>query len=101
MENPNSNIILIEWQWVIIATAIMVGSLHRLESRVHYYQTYRKTGESEPETPTIGIIPIEAVRMFKESDFQKIGAPESIDLYVMYINYTNGRTYTGKIRVDV
>ena len=100
MENPNPTT-LTDWQWVKVATNVDIGTLHRLESRVHYYQTYRITGDPAPTAPTIGILQEESVRVFENGNEEPIESDFKIDVYIMTVNYINGKSYTGKIRVDV
>ena len=100
MENPNPTT-LTDWQWVKVATNIDIGTLHRLESRIHYYQTFRITGDTAPTNPTIGILPEEAVKVFESGNLEKIESDDKIDVYIMSVNYINGKSYTGKIRVDI
>ncbi len=90
-----------EWVWLKVATSVVTGIIHRLNSQVYYYQTYRLTGAAAPSTPTIGTIPSEAVRMF-ENGSEIISSAELIDVYVMPANSDDDATDDiGKIRVDL
>ena len=89
-----------EWIWTKVCTKIILGNLTQKEKRVHYYRTYRKTGEDAPDIPTVGIIPDEAVRIFEDKNSEEIRTPDYVDVHVMSVNYCNGVSYTGKIVVD-
>ena len=89
-----------DWQWTKVCTNIILGNLTQKEKRVHYYRTFRKTGETAPDAPTVGIIPDEAVKIFEDKNSENIRTPDYVDVYIMSVNYCNGISYTGKIVVD-
>ena len=91
-----------EWTWVKVATAKVAGFIHKLNSQVYYYQTYRPTGVAAPSVPTTGTIPAEAVRMFDLSNTEMISSSEQIDVYVMPANSDDDAADdVGKVRVDL
>lgn len=89
-----------EWTWTKVCTNVILANLNQIEKRVHYYRTYRITGEDAPDIPTVGIIPDEAVRIFEDKNSEEIKTPDYIDVYIMSVNCCNGVSYTGKIVVD-
>lgn len=91
-----------EWTWLKVATAKTTGIIHKLNSQVYYYQTYRPTGDAAPSVPTVGTIPAEAVKMFEDSDSEVISSTEAIDVYIMTANSDSDATDdVGKVRVDL
>ena len=90
-----------EWVWTKVATNVLTGVLHRLNTIVDYYQTYRLTGTGAPSVPTFGTIPIEAVRIFSDSTSEPISATVGIDVYIMGANRDDDASDDGSIRVDV
>ena len=90
-----------EWVWRKVATSVKTGLIHRLNSQVYYYQTYRLTGVAAPAAPTVGTIPSEAVLMFVEGS-EEISSAEFIDVYVMPANRDDdAEDDVGKIRIDL
>lgn len=89
-----------EWTWTKVATAVTTGVIHRLESKVYYYQTFRLTGEAAPTAPTQGTIPVEAVRIF-DAGSEIISSSELIDVYIMGANSDDDAIDVGKIRIDL
>jgi len=101
MSNPTIIDTMDEWVWRKVATAVTTGIIHRLNSQVYYYQTYRLTGAAAPAAPTVGTIPSEAVLMFMDGP-EKISNSELIDVYVMPANKDDDATDdVGKIRIDL
>jgi hypothetical protein len=95
-------ITLNEWEWVKVATNVVTGSIHRLNTVVYYYQTFRLTGEVAPTAPTLGTIPEEAVRIFDKSNQVLISSNDFIDVYIMCANSDeDSDDDVGKIRVDL
>lgn len=91
-----------EWAWLKIATAKTTGIIHRLNSQVYYYQTYRPTGVAAPSAPVTGTLPAEAVRMFDDSDSEVISSTEAIDVYIMTANSDDDAADdVGKVRIDL
>lgn len=90
-----------EWTWVKVATNVITGSIHRLNSIVYYYQTYRLTGEAAPTAPVKGTIPAEAVRIFDQSNQIAISSVDLIDVYIMCANSDDDSTDAGSVRVDI
>ena len=90
-----------EWAWTKVATNVLTGNVHRLNTIVDYYQTYRLTGTAAPNVPTLGTIPIEAVRMFSNSITELISATSGIDVYIMGANRDEDADDDGSVRVDV
>lgn len=90
-----------EWTWVKVATNVVTGSIHRLNSIVYYYQTYRLTGTAAPTAPTKGTIPTEAVRIFDQSSQIPISSNDLIDVYIMCANHDDDATDAGSVRVDI
>ncbi len=101
MANPLVVNILTEWVWQKVATSVKTGIVHRLNTDVNYYQTYRLTGAGAPTTPTLGTIPEEAVRMFELSSSETISSAENIDVYIMVKYDKTLKLRDGKVRVDV
>lgn len=101
MANPLVVEINTEWVWQKVATAVKTGAIHRLVTDVDYYQTYRLTGVAAPAAPTLGTLPVEAVKMFELSTLESISSAADIDVYIMvkYDDTLAGRD--GKVRVDV
>lgn len=101
MANPDIQT-LNEWEWVKVATNVVTGSIHRLNTVVYYYQTFRLTGEAAPAAPTVGTIPAEAVRIFDKSNQVPISSTDLIDVYIMCANSDDDSDDdVGKIRVDI
>ena len=89
-----------EWIWTKTCTNIILANLNQIEKRVHYYRTYRITGDTPPDAPAVGIIPDEAVRIFEDKNSEEIKTPDFVDVYVMSVNICNGISFTGKLVVD-
>ena len=99
MANPQI-INIPEWIWTKVATSVTTGIIHRLESKVYYYQTFRLAGEAAPSAPVQGAIPVEAIRMFDQGE-ERISSSELLDVYIMGANSDDDAVDTGKIRIDL
>ncbi len=100
MANPDVQT-LDPWVWVKVASGVITGTLNRLSSKVSYYQTYRVAGGTAPDTPTVGTLPEEAVKIFGESNQEEIESSATIDVYILCFNSNSGSTNTGLLRVDI
>lgn len=89
------------WIWEKVATGVTSGFINRLNTIVYYYQTYRDTGEAAPDTPTVGTIPEEAVRIFDQSSQAIISATSAVDVYIMCANIITDSINPGSVRVDL
>lgn len=76
--------------WVVVATAVKSGEIHRLsELPSKYLQTYRDTGGAAPTDDT------DAAEVFWGSTSATISNTVDIDVYVKAIGKA------GKVRVDI
>lgn len=100
MSNPAVMSMNTEWEWVKIATAITVGSIHMVNRWPCYYRTYRLTGESAPSSLTPGTIPDEAIQIFIDATEEIINANEAIDVYLFCKNDNSKITAGGKVVID-
>ena len=89
-----------QWVWTKVATNIVTGTVHRLNTLVDYYQTYRDTGGSVPIAPTVGTVPTEAVKMFSAKAFEDIEYTTGIDVYIMGASRSESSNI-GSVRVDL
>ena len=90
-----------EWQWTKVATNVVTGTVHCMNTIVNYYQTFRDTGDAAPVAPTVGTVPTEAVRMFDKSLREDIDSSYAIDVYVMGQNNDDDSNDTGSVRIDL
>ncbi len=89
-----------QWVWTKVATNITTGTVHRLNTLVDYYQTYRDTGGSAPSAPTVGTVPTEAVKMFNSKAFEDTEYTTGIDVYIMGGSRSQSSNI-GSVRVDL
>lgn len=94
-----------EWTWVKVATAVTSGFVNLVNGlpagRLHYYSTYKETGDPAPSVPIVGTVPEEAVELFKIENQATVVAKVPIDVYVMCSNGDTNIAETGKVRVDL
>lgn len=100
MANPVVMDMNTEWEWVKVATAITMGSIHLVNRRPCYFRTYRLTGESAPSNPASGTIPDEAIQIFINKTEELIRANVSIDVYLFCKCNDQKNKQTGKVVVD-
>jgi hypothetical protein len=78
--------------WTKVATNVLTGNVHIIESKVTYLQTFRLTGEAAPTLRD------EGVELFTKCITERIQSADAIDVYVWCVD-NDGKD--GKIRVDV
>lgn len=89
-----------EWQWVKVATTNN-GLITRLTTPVNYYYTTKKAGDTSPITPTVGVLPDEAIKLFEQSKYAEIKNSIYLDIYIMCANHDEDNNETGKIEVKI
>ena len=99
MHDPAVIFMNTEWEWVKVATNIIMGSIHLVNRSPSYYRTYRLTGEAAPDSLVEGTIPDEAIQIFIDKPEEPIEASEYIDVYLFCKNDFKS-TQIGKVVVD-
>lgn len=87
--------------WVKVATATTICNFAKPKQGFDYYHTERDTGGSAPSAITPGIVPAEAVPLFRVDKNEDIVITSaSADVYVCcFVSDSNIGTGSGSVRV--